>query len=77
MKSKSKSMKKDDLWAEAKKRCRLNNDDIEMAKKLGFSPKSLIKNIPSKQEMWKAPVKVFIRQTYEKKYGSLNKSVKK
>jgi hypothetical protein len=26
-------------WAEAKKLCRLNNEEIEMAKKLGSSPK--------------------------------------
>ena len=45
------------LWQEAKKRCRLNNEDIARAKRLGLNPKSLIKNIPSKSEPWKAPVK--------------------
>ena len=39
--------KKDVLWAEAKRRCRLNNEDIRMAKELGLNPRSLIKNIPS------------------------------
>ena len=36
----------DQLWQEAKKRCRLNDEDIARAKRLGLNPKSLIKNIP-------------------------------
>ncbi len=32
---------KDDLWAEAKKKCRLNADDIALAKRLGLNPRSL------------------------------------
>jgi len=32
-------------WKEAKKRCRLNEADIQMAKELGLTPKSLLKNI--------------------------------
>ena len=30
-----------------------------------LNPKSLIKNIPNKKEMWKAPVKAWIRDMYE------------
>jgi translation elongation factor EF-4 len=56
-------------WAEAKKRCRLNVTDIQMAKELGMTPKSLIKNIPAPNEQWKAPVKVWIRDLYEEKFG--------
>lgn len=56
-------------WAEAKKRCRLNESDIQMAKELGMTPKSLIKNIPAKNQQWKAPVKIWIRDLYEKKFG--------
>jgi hypothetical protein len=41
-----------------------------MAKELGFQPKSLIKNIPSPSQPWKAPVKDWIRELYEKKIGS-------
>jgi hypothetical protein len=44
-----------DVWAEAKKRCILKAVDIQMAKELGMSPKSLIKSIPSKSQQWKAP----------------------
>jgi hypothetical protein len=61
--------KNSDPWAEAKKRCRLNVADIQMAKELGMSPKSLIKNIPSKSQQWKAPVKVWVRELYEDKFG--------
>lgn len=45
------------LWQDAKKRCRLSDEDIARAKRLGLNPRSLIKNIPSKSEPWKAPVK--------------------
>ncbi|WP_276608204.1 hypothetical protein [Aquibacillus halophilus] len=42
-----------------------------MAKELGMQPKSLIKNIPAKNEQWKAPVKVWLRDLHEKKYGEV------
>ena len=56
-----------ELWAECKKKCRLNMEDIELAKKLGLNPKSLIKNIPSKSESWKAPVKDWLREIEAKR----------
>ena len=55
------------LWQEAKKKCRLNNEDIALAKRLGMNPRSLIKNIPSKSEPWKAPVKIWIHEIAEKR----------
>lgn len=58
---------KQELWDEAKKRCRLNEEDMRMAKEMGLNPKSLIKNIPNKNEQWKAPVKVWIREMYEER----------
>ena len=66
--------KKDRLWVEAKRRCRLNIEDIRMAKEMGLNPRSLIKNIPSKSEPWKSPVKVWIHEIYEKRQ---EKAVKK
>jgi hypothetical protein len=60
-----------EAWKEAKKRCRLNEADIQMAKELGMSPKSLIKNIPSRDQKWKAPVKMRISDLYEKKIGKV------
>ncbi len=57
----------DQLWKEAKQKCRLNQADIELAKSLGLNPRSLIKNIPSKSEPWKAPVNVWLHEMEEKR----------
>ncbi|MFC4022341.1 hypothetical protein ACFOUV_00755 [Oceanobacillus longus] len=58
-------------WAEAKKRCRLNQADIQMAKELGLKSKSLIKNIPAPNQQWKEPVKIWVRDLYEEKFGKV------
>jgi hypothetical protein len=65
----SKDPKHDPAWAKAKKVCRLNQDDITKAKALGLKPKTLLKNHPSPQQKWKAPVKDWIRDLYEKRFG--------
>jgi len=57
----------EEMWREAKRKCRLNNEDIELAKRLGLNPRSLIKNIPNKSEPWKAPVKDWLRNIDEKR----------
>ena len=54
----------DQLWQEAKKRCRLDDKDIALAKRLGLNPRSLIKNIPSKSEPWKARLTYILRTPY-------------
>ncbi|MEK6285011.1 MAG: hypothetical protein AABO57_04655 [Acidobacteriota bacterium] len=59
-------IKRDQAWVEAKRRCQLNQDDIRKAKELGLNPRKLIKNIPSKSQQWKAPVKYWVRDLYEK-----------
>ena len=51
-------------WKEAKKKCRLNAETVQMAKELGLNPKSLIKNIPNKSQSWKKPVYLWIREMY-------------
>ncbi len=53
-------------WQEAKSKCHLNDNDIAIAKRLGINPKSLIKNIPSKSEPWKASVKEWLHELDEK-----------
>ncbi|OLN28947.1 hypothetical protein [Desulfosporosinus metallidurans] len=58
---------KDVEWAEAKKKCRLNEETVKMAKEMGLNPRSLIKNIPSKSEQWKAPVSIWIHEMYQKR----------
>ena len=57
----------EELWQEAKRRCRLNTEDLELAKKLGLNPKSLIKNIPTKSEPWKASVSVWLHEIDDKR----------
>lgn len=51
-------------WLEAKKKCKLNAEDIRIAKEMGLNPKSLIKNIPTKQQQWKAPVHDWLRDIW-------------
>ena len=66
------------LWQDAKKKCKLNNEDIKIAKELGLNPKSLIKNIPNKSEQWKTPVSVWLRDIQEKRRKkSLQKQIQK
>ena len=57
----------DQHWQEAKKRCRLNEEDIALAKRLGLNPRSLIKNIPNKSEPWKTPVKDWLHEIEAKR----------
>ena len=58
---------REQLCQDAKKICRLTDDDIARAKRLGLNPRSLIKNIPSKSEPWKAPVSEWLREMEEKR----------
>jgi hypothetical protein len=46
----------DKAWSEAARSCRLSVEDVRMAKELGFKPRSLLKNVPSPQQPWNAPV---------------------
>jgi hypothetical protein len=66
----SKKLDKEAAWADAKKRCRLSDEEIRMAKELGMTPKSLTKNIPSPSQKWKAPVREWVRDLYADKFGS-------
>jgi hypothetical protein len=49
-------------WPEAKKLCRLNQDDIAMARSLGFGPDALIR-------ARKLPVKYWIHELHYKRFG--------
>ena len=60
------SQQKEKLWLEAKQRCHLNDEEIRIAKELGLNPVKLIKNIPSKTQPWKLPVKEWLHELYEK-----------
>lgn len=56
-------------WPEAKKLCRLNQNDIEMAKALGFYPDALVRARPDPKQKWKLPVKEWIHELYFKRFG--------
>ncbi len=68
---------KQELWGEAKKKCRIGDEEIRMAKEMGLNPKSLIKNIPNKSEMWKAPVKDWIHDMYGKRQRKSQQKAKR
>jgi hypothetical protein len=68
-KEKKKKLEKyDPEWVKAKKLCRLNQEEIRMAKELHMSPRGLMKNIPSPKQQWKLPVKLWIRELYEERH---------
>lgn len=67
----------DELWQEAKKKCRLNDEDIKLAKELNINPKSLIKNIPSKSEPWKASVNVWLHEMDDKRKKKASQKLKR
>jgi hypothetical protein len=56
-------------WPEAKKLCRLNQNDIAMAKALGFRPDSLIRARPDPKQKWKLPVKDWIHDLHFQRFG--------
>jgi len=56
-------------WAEAQRRCRLSDEALRMAKELGLNPRSLIKNIPSPTQQWKAPVEEWVRDLHRRRVG--------
>ena len=61
--------KSDEQWQEARRRCGLSAADVRMAKQLGMTPRSLIKNIPSKAQPWKTPVRLWVRDLYARRFG--------
>ena len=58
----------DQLWADAKKRYKLTDEHIRMAKELGLNPKKFGSYAPNKQELWKEPLPEFIEKIYAKRF---------
>jgi hypothetical protein len=56
-------------WPEAKKLCRLNQNDIAMAKSLGFGPDALVRARPDPKQKWKLPVKYWIFELHSERFG--------
>jgi hypothetical protein len=55
-------------WVEAKKRHRLTDVQVQMARELGMNPKKLGKLDNHKQEPWKLPLPLHIESLYVKRF---------
>jgi hypothetical protein len=56
-------------WADARKRFRLSDAHVQMARELGMNPRKLGKLDNHDQEPWKAPLPEFIEQLYLRSFG--------
>lgn len=56
-------------WIEARKRFRLTDAQVQMARELGLDPGKLGKLDNHRQEPWKAPLPQFIESLYLKSFG--------
>ena len=48
---------KQELWDEAKKKCRIGDEEIRMAKEMGLNPKSPYKKYPKQKRDVESPCK--------------------
>jgi hypothetical protein len=55
-------------WLVAKKKHRLSDKHVQMARELGLNPDKLGKIDNHKQETWKAPLSQFIEEIYFKRF---------
>jgi len=55
-------------WKKVKKRYRLSDMHIQMAKELGMNPKKIGSIANHKQQPWKSPLPEFIEELYYKHY---------
>jgi hypothetical protein len=58
-------------WFEARKRYRLTDAQVQMARELGLNPAKLGGIANDYQERWKAPLPQFLEQLYLKRFGVL------
>lgn len=56
-------------WAEAKRKYRLSDITIQMAKRLGLNPKKFGSIANHKQERWKELLPDYIKTLYEKRFN--------
>ena len=59
---------KNKKWIDAKKKFRLSDTQIQMARELGMNPKKFGSLANHKQERWKAPLPEFIEDIYFKTF---------
>lgn len=58
-------------WIDARKRFRLTDAQIQMARELGLSPKRFGSYADRKQQPWKLPLAEFIETLYEDRFKKL------
>lgn len=56
-------------WIDARKRHRLSNTQVQMARELGMNPSKLGKLDNHDQEPWKMPLRQYIEHLYIKRFG--------
>jgi hypothetical protein len=56
-------------WIDARKRYRLTDAQVQMARELGLNPNKFGKLANEKQEPWKKPLPEFIEEIYFKRFG--------
>lgn len=56
------------IWIEARKRHKLTDCHIQMARELGMNPRKFGKIDNHKQEQWKVPLPGFIEHCYQKRF---------
>ena len=66
---KKKIPEKYQVWIDVRKRYRLSDAHIQMARELGMNPKKFGKIANEKQEPWKVPLPGFIERIYLKHFG--------
>jgi len=56
-------------WIDARKRFRLSDTHVQMARELGLNPKKLGKLANHRQEPWKTPLPQFIEHLYQWRFN--------
>lgn len=56
-------------WIEARKKFRLSDMHIQMARELGMNPRKFGSLANHKQEKWKSPLPEFIESLYYRRFG--------
>jgi hypothetical protein len=59
---------KNEEWMNAKRKYRLTDVQIQMARELGMNPRKFGSLANHKQENWKAPLADFIEELYNKRF---------
>ncbi len=68
-KKKKKPNQKMQAWIDARKRYHLSHAQVQMARELGMTSKTLGKLNNHDQESWKIPLKEYIEDLYFKRFG--------